>query len=271
MTPRIEVTTVTPAMATEWLESNTDNYRKVRQPTVARYAEDMAVGAWLMTGESIKFNREGVLMDGQHRLLACVKADTAFETVVVYDLETPATMNIDNGLRRQLSDHLRRLGEINVTGLAATIGVAWRFERDLNLGTTSPTFTEAMTWLAANPDVRAAVVSAEHLRRTARLPVPTTATVLHYARQKATDEDVDEFIRQLQSGANLAEDSGTFALRRWASNREQTLQHVERSKALAIIIKGWNAYITGTPVRNLVWRRGGVAREVFPKLLGPDD
>ena len=50
--------------------------RNRRRDTVTAYAEDMAAGRWKENGETIKFDSEGRLIDGQHRLAAVVKANT---------------------------------------------------------------------------------------------------------------------------------------------------------------------------------------------------
>ena len=65
---------ITPSKAKEYLAYNICNYRNVDHYRVNTYANDMLSGAWQDNGESIKFGVDGKLLDGQHRLLAIVKA-----------------------------------------------------------------------------------------------------------------------------------------------------------------------------------------------------
>lgn len=66
---------ITPEIAKAYLEHNTKN-RSISDPTVDSYAEDMKNGRWCeSTGIAISFDTNGVLADGQHRLLAIVKAN----------------------------------------------------------------------------------------------------------------------------------------------------------------------------------------------------
>lgn len=70
----IELVEVTPQMAQEWLATNAKNNRDLSKVTVKRYANDMVKGQWMVTGEAIKFDRTGRLIDGQHRLQALIES-----------------------------------------------------------------------------------------------------------------------------------------------------------------------------------------------------
>lgn len=77
------VETITPELARDYLEHNTDNYRKLSRSIVNRYAAEIAAGRWEMNGETIVFNEDGVLVDGQHRLAGVVVAGKPIKTVVI--------------------------------------------------------------------------------------------------------------------------------------------------------------------------------------------
>lgn len=79
--------TITPQRASEYLKKNTNNYRKARMSDVNQYACDMKAGRWQFNGESIKFSKSGVLLDGQHRLMAIEKAGVPIKTLVTRDVD----------------------------------------------------------------------------------------------------------------------------------------------------------------------------------------
>jgi hypothetical protein len=97
--------TVTPDLAREWLGANSKN-RPVKKSTVAGYARDMAAGRWLVGTDAIGFNQDGTLLNGQHRLLACVKSETPFQTYVVRGLEHESMRVLDHGVRRKVGDQI---------------------------------------------------------------------------------------------------------------------------------------------------------------------
>lgn len=105
--------TITPDMAAELLQRNVRN-RSVSRETVEAYARDMRNGSWVLNGESIKFNRLGELIDGQHRLHAIISAGVQATLFVIYDLPDGALENgmtvmdtVDRGRTRSVADQLR--------------------------------------------------------------------------------------------------------------------------------------------------------------------
>ena len=74
---------VSPELAKEWLRSNTFN-RKASQATVNRYAGDMKSGEWRLNHQGIAFDDQGILVDGQHRLLAVVKSCATVRMMVTW-------------------------------------------------------------------------------------------------------------------------------------------------------------------------------------------
>jgi hypothetical protein len=74
--------TVTPEMAREWLDANTGVPFNSQPHKVDQYARDMASGHWPLTGEGIRFDEADQLVDGRHRLRACVKSGVPFLTYV---------------------------------------------------------------------------------------------------------------------------------------------------------------------------------------------
>lgn len=87
---------VTPALAAEWLKSNTRN-RSVNRPKVRRFAAEIAAGRWRLTHQGVAFGADEMLYDGQHRLLAIVEAGTAVEMEVTRGLPPSALDAIDYG------------------------------------------------------------------------------------------------------------------------------------------------------------------------------
>ena len=94
-----EIKTITPDLARELLKSNRSN-RTVRQSTVDRYAELMKSGQWHFNGESISFDENGIVVNGQHRLMACIKANIPFQAVIVNGVKAEDSFLYDAGVNR---------------------------------------------------------------------------------------------------------------------------------------------------------------------------
>lgn len=86
--------TITPALAKEWLEHNEFN-RTISKTRLELYAKQMKDGEWQYNHESIKIYEDGSLMDGQHRLKACILADTPFISDVWLDIPCEGETKVD--------------------------------------------------------------------------------------------------------------------------------------------------------------------------------
>mgnify|MGYP000517583782 CR=1 FL=1 len=74
---------ITPQMACEMLKKQR-NVRVLKRKEVERYVRALKRG-WKLNGETIKFDKDGYLIDGQHRLTACAESGIAFGVEPVAD------------------------------------------------------------------------------------------------------------------------------------------------------------------------------------------
>ena len=104
-TMETRLTLVTPAMAREWLERNTDN-RPLRPGVVDGFLSAYRRGEWKITHQGIAFSKSGRLLDGQHRLtfISELPDKTTVPMNVSNDLDEDAFDSIDQGFKRTVSD-----------------------------------------------------------------------------------------------------------------------------------------------------------------------
>jgi hypothetical protein len=87
---------------------------------VSAFAAAMIDGRWRLNGKTIVLDSSGAVLNGRHRLLACVEADCAFETVIVEGVCRDARFTIETEIR-SLGDVLYMMGEQNPWLLASTL------------------------------------------------------------------------------------------------------------------------------------------------------
>ena len=90
---------ITPNMAKELLRLNKGN-RPIHKSNLEYLTRQMAGGHWVYNGAPIIMSSDGALLDGQHRLLACINADRAFVSDVTYGISREAFQTLDTGARR---------------------------------------------------------------------------------------------------------------------------------------------------------------------------
>jgi hypothetical protein len=108
---KAEFKTITPAMAEYYLSKNVIN-RKVREVAVRDYYKLITSGNFFPTHQGIAFYKDGTLADGQHRLLAIVRANKCVKLLVTTGLDKEAAVAIDVHRKRTMVDGLR-IGEIS--------------------------------------------------------------------------------------------------------------------------------------------------------------
>lgn len=96
-------TIVTPKMAKEWLEHNPNN-RHIKMSRVEAYVRDMKAGKWLLTHQGIAFDKDGNLLDGQHRLFAIALSGVPCMMTVFTDMPREYMVAVDTGGPRTSTD-----------------------------------------------------------------------------------------------------------------------------------------------------------------------
>ncbi|TVZ96474.1 hypothetical protein [Streptomyces sp. BK340] len=244
--PRTDIVHVTPVMAKEWLNRNTHN-RALRSSKVAEFARDIEAGNWAMNGETIKFDINGVLLDGQHRLSAIVKADTSVDLLIVTGLDPATQHTMDAGAKRTTADAFKLKDEKHTALLAAIVRRVWAWERgdhklSMNL---APTITEAQDFLNANPALRRSAEIASRVRNQFKYAPASTTGVAHFLFNRISPDDTAWFFTRLADGAELSAGHPILTLRKRLLSDSEGARKVSDHSQLATLIRAWNAMRAG--------------------------
>lgn len=243
---RIAIETITPQQAQQLLETNILN-RYLRPSRVEMYANDMAAGRWHVTGEPITIDTTGRLLNGQHRLAACVRSGVPFTTAVARCADSAIFDVIDSGLKRSMNDISRQIGFRHASLVASTAKVVLGYRkgalpqpRDMSLIPRSEITDEMETnrhlytkW--ANPTE---VLRKRGHNGSGALAFMVLAEAAHGA------EPVTSFVDGLISGADLAEGDPRLVLQRLINGANRP-----RGAAayLSVIIRAYTPWLAGEP------------------------
>jgi hypothetical protein len=104
MNATAQIKTATRQLVDSLLEMNTNN-RAVRKSVVDCYKQDIADGRWYLTNQGIGVDINGVLIDGQHRLLAIKESGyPPIPLLIVSGLSVEAQTAIDQHSKRSVRD-----------------------------------------------------------------------------------------------------------------------------------------------------------------------
>jgi len=266
---QIDLVQVTPELAREYLGLNTHN-RPIRKRTVTMYATDMREGNWKFTGGVITITKDGVINDGQHRLLAIIEADSPQWFIVVTGVEDVWELT-DINLVRQFSDYLSRQGIANARAVAALARHLYGWQAGENVGTrhqdsmfasTKPSMSQLKRFYEENENRLAkAVHESKPVYVKLRGAAPSTYALAYSLFDALDMESNAQFWHYLSTGEGLPSDSPILRLRdtlaRWNTIRDKPRTGIQ----LALFIKAWNAWQRGDSMKQLVFRP---ATEAFP-------
>lgn len=256
---------VTPEMAAAWLLRNAKN-RKISPGQVEMLTEDLKAGRWLYDANPIRFNVNGELVDGQHRLSAIAQSGLKADCLVAWGLPENANKNIDSGRARTTKDVLTMRGGVaNPLHVAAVAKLASSWDPKnkvltrrywvksssnqlVGLIESDPTIAEAVTWVNGALERR-------------RLTSQTVTGFCLWVLRGLAGKKADEFFETTIAGAGLVSGDPRLALVKTMQRLSGRISNREdRFMAIAIIFKAWNAWRAGEKVTLLRWN----SDEEFP-------
>lgn len=247
--PPSEFIVITPDIATAWLERNSDN-RKLSAGVVNQYARDITNSAWKLTGDPIRFDSNGVLIDGQHRLAACVKADRAFTTLVVYNIDPSAKWTLDTGKPRRPHDVLQMQGHNYAHLLTSTtrILVGLR-EKSANPWYLRATTSEILAFLEKHKSLPKSVA----LTWRTVGPRPSMVGAIHYvgANLLGVKERADAWAEVFVSGKPDYKNDPAHACREKLLRALKDETFFSRGKQFSLLMHVWNAFAQKKVLGNL--------------------
>lgn len=253
--------TITPRMAKKWLLKNRAN-RPLSQARVEYYADMMRRGQWELNGDTIRFDEDGNLIDGQHRLAACILCNTSFVSYVVTDLPKSAFDTIDQGKSRSHGDVLAAAGEKHYTTLAGALAILLRLkDPNFNIYKKNPKDLKAL--LGKHPGLRACV-EVSRANGASKVLRPTVGGALRYVFGLADKARADLFFDRLVSGESLTKDMPEYVLRQVLLTRPIHGAKLSLFATTALTVKAWNAALTKDPLKMLKLNPG----EPFPLIKG---
>lgn len=246
---RTTVELVTPKKAEEYLRHNTFN-RPLKRARVERYTKDMLMGRWAENGETIKFNGDGTLLDGQHRLYGILNSGKSQKIVVVRGLPQSVFANIDTGHKRTLPDVLAIAGYKFAHVLAGAARLAYSFE-DIKKYKESLSNQTLLDYVRNNPGLVDSVKFVSGKSSGKRLIGDMYLAACHYKFSEKSKPMADEFVLSIIKGVVTSESKVIATLRNKLMKYKFNKIMVPPLLKLILLVKTWNYFRMGDTPRAL--------------------
>lgn len=280
---KMQLMTISPKQAKFWIDNMLKN-RPLRTEKVVSFSEDMLNGEWRVNGETLKFDDDDVCTDGQHRLLACIRANTSFRSWVLFGVNRDDVFaSVDAGSCRSVADYLVIHGKYQSPRLLA--GAIKKFNALVQTQQKSSKLYElrAKRNLASKTalleyaqklesvlDLEAIIWFSKSSNRMPPKTLPSSVMLALYGafRVVANDRDLaTDFFIGMVHGADLPDNSSILHARKFLLERRYVGTRLTTAMRDKAAVWAWNRWITN---------HSGSLRLTFKGaapllILGPDD
>lgn len=249
---------ITPKIASGLLEiTDLSVQRKLSKIHVDFLARELTKGDWAFNGDSIRQDCDGNVIDGQHRLNACIVSGVSFSAIFIKGLPTEYIHTIDvGGKPRSLANALEINHKQNYK-YSNQIASAAKLIRFLESGSTGgtgckkmnahTTSSDLLLFIKENPDFIEFISETMRLRANGDNFISGTVfCAIKWLTDKVNLSTSNKFWQGLSDGIGINQTSSIWYLRkrimRGKVNRDARLTHHE----LVIIIHNtFNSFIDG--------------------------
>ena len=211
MKPEAQIKTATKELVESLLAMNTSN-RGLRKTIVESYSRDINAGKWKLTNQGIGVTENGVLADGQHRLMALKACGyPPLPILIVTGLDADVQIVVDAHSKRSARDLLQFAFGARVSSSAPAIAnVLIRVEKRWTSG--GATNAELMDKI--NDYVHEIEVITTIPKNDNTFAAPYLAAFCEVLKQNPErEEDIRNFILRVESGEMLTKKMPEFHLR----------------------------------------------------------
>jgi hypothetical protein len=241
MKPYAEIRTVTKTLVDTLLAMNTNN-RIIKSRVVERYKRDIASGNWALTNQGIGVSADGVLIDGQHRLLAIAQSGyPPVEILVVYGLAMDSQKHVDQQAKRSARDLLVFAFNARVSRSAPAIGNCI-LKFDLITTGYTPTISELMECIDTYMEEIESLSAIPKKANFFAAPFMASFTV---AAKKHGISRIADFMRSVEDGENLVKTMPAFHLRNMIITQKGKVGSNGQKERMIKCNKAISAYLEG--------------------------
>ena len=255
-------TTITPEIAKRILEKNTIN-RPMNKSNVAFLVSEICRNNFIYNGEPIIISKDGFLLDGQHRLQACVESGRAIEALIVRDVEKEAMITIDTGRARTASDVFSLKNIDNATAVASackniiskfnTVRKLYDSEAATKAGKVKVSNTDVLKFYNKNKDEMQELTRYSERLIKHGLNILTLSQVSAYIYLFSYEDNscAIDFFRELITDAKLRDGTAAKLLRTKLLNDKISKTKLARHHIRDLIIKSFRSYCADKEIKIL--------------------
>jgi len=245
-----------PEMARQILQVANHHNRHLGQFHADKIGRSIKADDYELTGDTIKFDTDGRMLDGQHRLRACEKSGKVIRTHAVFGLHEDVFDVIDQGKKRSAGDILGLCGVEAPNLVAAAVRwVRWYDEGGKRSFDMRDTRQIKKAALGSMKGIGEWIVKARQVNVNFKHPPGIIAGIL-FVIARENKQIADDFVQAWLNGGRMGRNKTFDVLhQRIATERHRGAMNNEVRAAMIIqAFNHWNAHSVASE-RSLKWKK----------------
>jgi hypothetical protein len=241
---KMEVVKITPEFAQRLLGASDGEQRSLNPSTITMYKDLMNRGVWQFNGESIKQDKDGNIIDGQHRLAAIASSSNSIITILVKGLSKDSIKSIDTGKPRTASDVLKMSRpHIKYSGVCSTVArLCMTHEATKKSAKIAPMDVVKYIDNSKVPSIVAKYHTHASTKMENTIPKSAVLATLCYLE---SEEDRDEMMSLLTYGCRDVENPILLTKIYFRGLKESKFAYIKNDVYLKVLLKAWAALKSG--------------------------
>lgn len=267
---------VNPQVAERLLSANKGN-RPIKDKLVSRYANQMVERKWfentgelfLFTSPSLKRLEEGILINGQHRLLAVIRSGVTLKFEAKFNVDERVFNVIDSGISRTSKDlfHIKNISYASIIPsiLNAVYDIKGISEKR-QFSQRTLTAAELMVVYNEKPEYWEDIARKAYTwySRVNKIVSPTFIASMYAFLIEVDRDDAELFFEIFSDPMNMESKPISLLRNKLLQNRMSKIKMSDKTKRI-LTIKAWNYYRKGD--NNVVYLKFNFKNEEFPKAI----
>ena len=252
------------------LQNNTMN-RKIVRANVDFIKSEITSGNFALNGSSIVISEEGILIDGQHRLLAISELDTVVNMVVVRNAKKEVFATIDCGKIRTAGDVISSEKMPYANAMASAIKrIIEEFSskrKTAKNGTVKLSNSEILKFYKDNSTELIEIMErcTQLYSSQIKVTTPSIATAMVFLLRREDSVKAFPFIREIFTGEKETESNAALTLRKRLLNSKIDGIRIDDSRIRALFLVSFRAYKAGRNISKIVINKN-LSQYLFKQL-----
>lgn len=202
----------------------------------AAMVRDVSAGRFVFNGQTVILDENGSLIDGQHRVDACIETGVTIDVLAVWGVPSDVRSTTNCSVKERGADILKRKSITSAAIFNGALNYLARYISGNFRSTLVLSAREIEALADEHPGLQKSVLLASRCRDVSAQP--SALAFCHYVFSRINEEVADQIFEQLATGEGLKNGDPVFALRKKLIKNRQPF---DNSDFCVVMFRIWNA------------------------------